>query len=266
VLSGYIRLIRPINCLMGVMGAVIAIFVSGSGPAGNYILSAIVIILAMGGGNALNDYLDVDTDRIVHPDRPLPLGEIEGHRALAFSGALFFTSIMFSFLLSPKVFIVVAINVSLLVLYEIRLKRSGIPGNVVISYLVGSVFLFGGAVVGSMSRILPLFFLGFLSNFGREIAKGIEDLEGDKGKRRTLAIVNLPMARIVSFFSVIMAVMLSPIPHFYGGFSLFYIYIILMADAIFLYSLYLLIKNLKSSRAMRIAMMIALLAFVGGAL
>jgi geranylgeranylglycerol-phosphate geranylgeranyltransferase len=48
--------------------------------------------------------------------------------------------------------------------------------------MTGMAFLYGGAAAGSIQRaVLPAVF-AFLSNFGREVVKDVEDVKGDEAK------------------------------------------------------------------------------------
>jgi len=67
---------RPINCAMGALGTALAIFISGGGSASGYLIGAVTAFMVMAAGNALNDYMDVEIDRIAHPNRPLPSGRM----------------------------------------------------------------------------------------------------------------------------------------------------------------------------------------------
>lgn len=266
-IHGYLRLIRPINCFMGAFGAVIAIFISGGNQIqiNSYTLGAITTFFSMAAGNALNDYMDIGIDRIAHPDRPLPSGRISRKGVPYIATALFFLALTVSIPLGANAFSIVSINILLMIFYELYAKNNP-SGNIIISYLVGSIFLFGGAISGKLRDSLFLFLLAFFATLGREIAKDIEDLEGDRGKRRTTALINLPAARYLSALFTLLAVALSPLPYLYGIFSLFYLIFIALADWLFILCVIKIFRDEKSSTIMRYSMLIALLAFIGGAI
>jgi len=264
-LRDYLRLIRPINCFMGAFGTVIAIFISGGSSINSYAFGAATAFLAMAAGNALNDYIDIEIDRIAHPDRPLPSGSISRKGALYMAAALFFLALTVSTPLGADAFTIASINIMLMILYELYAKNNP-SGNIIISYLVGSIFLFGGAIGGQLRDSLFLFLLAFFATLGREIAKSIEDLEGDRGRRRTIALINLPAARYLSALFTLIAVALSPLPYLKGIFSLFYLISVALADGLFILCVIKIFRNEKSSTIMRYSMIIALIAFIGGAI
>ncbi|MFQ6071155.1 MAG: UbiA family prenyltransferase [Methanosarcinales archaeon] len=137
--------------------------------------------------------------------------------------------------------------------------------------LVGSTFLFGGAVFGieGIKVISVLFMLSMLATISREIIKDIEDLIGD----RDLGAITLPVlygnkksAIIASIFGFI-AVILSPLPYVQNLFEIKYLFIVAVADICFCLAIaQLLIKKSpkKSSFFLKLAMFIALIAFVIG--
>jgi geranylgeranylglycerol-phosphate geranylgeranyltransferase len=265
MLKEYAEIARPINCAMGAMGTVLAVFISGSSSVCGYLIGAAIALLVMAAGNALNDYMDVEIDRIAHPNRPLPSGRMSAKSALHFSILLFALGIVASVPLGAIVIAIVSVNIAFMVLYEAWGKRNP-SGNVIISYLVGSLFLFGGAISGSIEGVLVLFFLSFFATLGREMAKGIEDLEGDRGKRKTLAVISLPAAKYLSVTFIATAVALSPLPYAQGLFSEVYLILVAFTDVVFLYSMISVLNGKRASVLMRYGMILALVSFIGGAI
>jgi len=46
------------------------------------ILASVAAALVCGAGNSLNDYLDIETDKLNHPKRPLPRGDLPPYIAV----------------------------------------------------------------------------------------------------------------------------------------------------------------------------------------
>ena len=240
-------------------------------PLTTPLLVFFVVFLITGAGNAINDFFDAEIDAINRPNRPIPSGKISKKNAKYFSIALFVLGIALSYTLSNIGFIIALFNSILLIYYSKKLKRTVLFGNIAIGYLVGSAFLFGGAVFGieGIKVISVLFMLSMLATISREIVKDIEDLVGD----RNLGAITLPIlygnkksAIIASIFSFI-AVILSPIPYVQNLFEIKYLFIVAVADICFCLAIaQLLIKNSpkKSSFFLKLAMFIALIAFVIG--
>jgi geranylgeranylglycerol-phosphate geranylgeranyltransferase len=123
--------------------------------------------------------------------------------------------------------------------YNLVGKRSGFPGNLMVSSCVSLPFIFGGAIVGSITGSLIIFSLmAFLANTGREVTKGIADIKGDKSRNiKTLAVTHgLKKAGKIAAVFYLAAVAISPTPFILGWLSSFYLIIVSIADLGFLYS------------------------------
>jgi len=273
-----IELSRPGNSLLAASFVILVAVMAGMNPRYDLqiiLTAAAVATLITAGGNTINDYYDRDIDAINKPNRPIPSKRIRGNVALAYSLLLFILGIFMSLFLNPFALTIAIFNSFLLVFYAYDLKKTGFLGNIVISYLTASVFLFGGAVVNTTLSWWIGFVLAacaFLVTAGREIAKDIEDIKGDrKAGARTLPIVlgNAKSALLASAFLVIVT-LFSPIPYLLGIFHWYYIVVISIADLLFIYSIYLLLKNPDTKSAaqvqknLKIAIIIALLAFITG--
>jgi len=114
---------RPINCAMGALGTALAIFISGGGSASGYLIGAVTAFMVMAAGNALNDYMDVEIDRIAHPNRPLPSGRMRTKSALYLSILLFALGLTISVPLGALVFVIVSFNITFMILYEVKGKK-----------------------------------------------------------------------------------------------------------------------------------------------
>src|SRR5438132_13105097 len=67
--------------------------------------------------------------------------------------------------------------------YNTRGKKTGLLGNVVVSFNVALPFFFGGLAVNSLRPLLFIFFLlAFLANTAREVANGIADVAVDSSQ------------------------------------------------------------------------------------
>ncbi|MEW5759595.1 MAG: UbiA family prenyltransferase [Candidatus Thermoplasmatota archaeon] len=265
---GLLKLIRPLNCLMASLGIGIGALVGGGIPIeySIVILGMVIGALYTGGGNSLNDYFDRDIDRINHPERPIPLGYVKPKTAIIFSIFLFSLGLCLVLITNNLLCIgIVVINLVLLILYEIKLKNIGFMGNICISWLTASLFIFGGALVNKIFLPLFLSLLAFFACLGREIVKDIEDIGGDEEKRKTLPMeIGIRKASAFAAIFFFIAIILSPLPYYplsiYHSYS--YITIISIADAIFLYSLILIFKSPKmSSITAKVGMCCALIAF-----
>jgi geranylgeranylglycerol-phosphate geranylgeranyltransferase len=269
--GGVVGLFRVGNCLMAALGALLAAVVCVgldglSEFALEVLLSMLVASLFTAAGNALNDYFDREVDKVAHPERPIPSGRVTPSTAFALSSLMFgaaFVLTLFVSLWSVTIFVIALVA---MVGYERYLKAVGFAGNLAISWLTAALFLFGGAAVDKMDLAWILAALAFLATLGREIAKDVQDVEGDRASRRTLPMrIGIKNAGIAASASLIAAVALSPAPYLLDLLSIWYVPVVLAADAIFIYSALILMKNPEQGqKIVKLAMLVALLAFLLG--
>ena len=195
----------------------------------------------LAGTMVLNDIYDVDTDRINIPDRPIPSGRIQITEAYVLAISLSILGIISAALLGFETFLVALLALGLMVYYNIRGKKTGTLGNIVVSFNIALPFVFGGFAVNTLRPLLFIFsIIAFLANMGREVAKGIADVSGDKLQGvRTLAVDKGPKsAASVSAGLFIAAVAISFLTPLFDKISFWYYPVIVLADLGFLYSSY----------------------------
>lgn len=272
-MNPWIRLIRPVNALMGFVAtyisALVGIGLSIEGRLFPVTVAAACVFLVTGGGNIINDISDVETDRINHPTRPIASGKISVRAGTYFAIVLFTAPVILSILFLPYLAtLIVALAIITLVAYEERLKKLGLTGNLAISVLVGLIFIFGGISVESIERMVPLFFMAFLTNTSRELAKDIEDMEGDVDRNTFPKKYGTASASILAAILTLLGISISYLPYYIGFFGPVYLAIVLVADGIFVLSIVFLRSNAKlSQNFFKIAMICGLVAFtVGGIL
>ncbi len=238
---GLLELTRPVNAVVAGGLTLIGAFVAGglTGPGGALMpaaAAAAATVLAVGAGNAVNDYFDRDIDRVNAPDRPIPSGAVSPRAALAFSGVLFALAVALALTLPPVAIAIAVVNLLALVAYTELFK--GLPGvgNAVVAYLGGSTFLFGGAAVGEPLTAGILAALAALSTFARELIKDVEDVAGDRQEGLNtlpIAIGERP-ALAVALLSLALAVAASPLPYLTGTLGVAYLVAVIPGDAVML--------------------------------
>ena len=272
--QGYLKLFRLGNCVMAALGALLAsVICAGVDEVSHFVmeiaLSMAVVVSFTAAGNSLNDYYDREVDRVAHPERPIPSGKVAPKTARALAFGLFTLAFVLSVFVSWQSVTIVLVSIVIMVGYERSLKAEGFAGNLAISWLTGALFLFGGAAVGKLELAWILAALAFLATLGREIVKDIQDIEGDKGSRRTLpmrvGVKNAGIAGSAAFFG---AVALSPLPYLLDLLSIWYVPVVVAADGIFIYCALIHFQNPeKGQKVTKLGMLVALLAFfLGGVL
>ena len=276
-MRGFLSLARPLNCVMSAVGVGIAAVatVGLAGVAARALsigIAGLVAALFAAAGNALNDYYDRDTDRVNHPDRPIPRGEVSPNHARSFAALLFAASFVGALWVNVEAILVVAANLAAMLSYEKFFKSRGGSGNALIAYLVGSLFVFGGlAAYGgdlqALSRAVVLGLLAGLATTGREIAKDIEDVAGDVDRRTLPKRIGVRPAGAVAAAAFVAGAIFSLVPFSFAGVGLPYLAIVAVADTMFIYSgVYSARNPARAQRVAKYGMIVALVAFLAGGL
>ena len=252
----WLVLFRAGNCITGFVGVFLgAILTLEELPSGNNLnittLLALSVYSFMASWNALNDYLDLEIDKINRPDRPLPSGRINKTVAMIaiISGCIISFGTLFlagqiandltdNFEDWYPTIVIWFLALALLLNYEddrvlLGLKNRGLPGNLAISISVGLVVLFGAAGIFDPlnQRAVSLFVIGTLYNFSREIIKDVEDMDGDKGRNTYAMRVGADKARLTSWVILLITLVALLTPFAMGIFEL--IHIVFLAPGLF---------------------------------
>ncbi len=269
-LRDWTSIIRPVNGIMGIVGTLISSFIGlGYGITGHYaeaFVAALSVFLVTSGGNVINDIYDRETDRINHPERPIPGGRISVSSARVFSAALFAVPILLAFFfLNYEALTIVVIAEILLIVYESNAKRRGLSGNIIVGSLVGLIFIFGGISVGSAYKMYILFVMAALTNIGREITKDVEDMTGDVDRKTFPKQYGKKNSAYLVTALVLIAVAASFIPYIIHIFTFYYLIPVVVADALFIYTASMVQKDpSKSQKYSKYAMILGLLSFIVG--
>ena len=223
-MNPYIALTRPGNVVLTAVAVVAGSFIAAGNNIVDFqieiLIASISAMMLVGGGNALNDYNDRESDKENHPNRPIPAGLISADNTLLYSQFLLGGGLLVVlFGLANKLpFIVALIGTVTLISYENRLKALGMSGNIAVGFMSGAVFLYAGMVVNDPGPTLWMFGLAFLATVSREIIKDIQDLEGDTDRFTLPARMGITKSLIVAGTILIAAWSLSytAIPQFEG--------------------------------------------------
>lgn len=175
-----IRLMRPSTSLLAFLSIMLPTY-SRTGSLTISLERAVPLLLISLCTFIINDLDDIEKDRINHPDRPLPCGDIEPKLA----ASLYFTCLAFA-LLTVKTYINDASNAFLYYLLIIAITNYGY----VVEYLTPAKALYVACAAS-----IPIFILAnwhqddlslptialanMLFNLGREMCKDIADRAGD---------------------------------------------------------------------------------------
>jgi len=278
-LSGYLRLMRPINCLMMgfavIVGAVLASSNILNNLWQNLIYGFLTGFMLTAASMTINDYYDREIDAINEPNRPIPSGLIKPKESLVFAFALTTIGFVAAYLTSISCFVIAIITWTIFATYTTVGKRSGLPGNFLVSTCVAIPFIYGNVAVVNEVKLNVLVFVSmvFLSNTGREVTKGIVDVQGDKMQNvKTLAAsYGEKTAAVAAALFYLSAVSLSPIPWFLSLVSFWFIPLVAITDFGLVGSSFMLLKDYSRENARKVKnlallwFIIGLLAFIVGA-
>lgn len=164
-----------------------------------YAVLILSVLLVMSGGYVINDLQDLPIDKVNRPNRPLASGAISEDRATSLFPVFSGLGIALGYLIACRIDyssfgIIHLIAVSLLWVYSNYYKGRPLVGNLLISILAGitilviPIFDFFPTITAETWEIdrgfLYVFggyaFFSFVITFLREIAKDLEDQEGDR--------------------------------------------------------------------------------------
>lgn len=281
-LRAYLKLMRPANCLLMGFAVVVGAALTFSG---NLItpLNLLGVVLGFVTGFTLtaasmtvNDYYDREIDAVNEPGRPIPSGAVKPEQAVLFAGFLSGIGFVAAILTNVLSLAIAIFAWFVLIVYVTIGKRTGLPGNFLVSICVSIPFIYGSAAILGGVSLNVVFFVAmvFLSNSGREITKGIVDVEGDKSKGvRTLAVQHgEKKAAIAGALFYLSAVALSPLPYVLNVVSTWYLPLVTVTDIGLTVSSVMLLRNFSRENARRIKktvllwFMFGLLSFIAGSI
>ncbi|MDG6985944.1 MAG: geranylgeranylglycerol-phosphate geranylgeranyltransferase [Nitrososphaerota archaeon] len=279
-LRAELELVRPVNCAMIGFAVVVGAYVSKP-PA----VSPVQLTLGFLTGfficaysMVVNDRYDLEVDKVNQPGRPIPSGRVSASEAAAMSYVTLGVGLAFAALSFDLLALLIAAAYALLSwLYNARAKKTGFAGNLIVASSLAIPFIYGGAVMGGSiggSLLLMMALTAFFSGVGREVVKGMADVDGD-AKRDINSIARSrgqAFAAWVGAAFFVFAVFTSWVPLLTGLANGIYTIGVVVPDAIFLFLAAAIVARHDPSGAHRVknialaGMTLGLLVFIGGAL
>ncbi|MBY9001257.1 MAG: UbiA family prenyltransferase [Candidatus Heimdallarchaeota archaeon] len=220
IILSYITILRVINGI--VAGAAAAFGLVLSLPIDvtdiDFLTIGLVVLAAMFvscQAMIFNDIADREEDKINAPQRPIPSGKISIKAAYVY-GIIFACFALITAIVIDIINNLYGLSVLTAIifggsldLYDFKLKQLGFWGNVTIGLNVTALFAYGALhsylVYGGTFQYVPIIVgaAAGLGNIGREVIKGLPDVEGDRESGvKTLAVElgTKPAAVIGSIF------------------------------------------------------------------
>lgn len=198
----------------------------------------------------LNDYFDLEVDRINAPNRPLPAGIISPPEVIVLTIVATFLGLIASSIISIYALIVSIILWIIAVLYNWKLKETGLLGNFMVSFSVAITFILGGIIVGNPWNKIVLTFsvMAFFIDLGEEIAADAMDIDGDKKRNSKSIAIKMGRKVALNISSILfsLVILISFIPIYFSWLGISYLLMILIADVIIFLSVLKLLRSRTS--------------------
>lgn len=198
-----------------------------------FTISLLSTLLIAAAGYIINDYFDVKTDKINHPETVVV--DVFIKRRIAMILHIIFNAIglLLGLILALKCHSIILImfqvlSVLLLWFYSTHFKKQLLVGNIVVSVLTATIplmpmiyeyYLIGGIdsltsfLIGDFLKTLVIIVIGysifaFLTSFAREVIKDMEDYKGDiQTGCKTMPIVwGMITSKVVTFFVIVIII------------------------------------------------------------
>lgn len=242
-LSGLVRLFRfelPFTAgLCAVLGQLLAL--SALPTVSEMILGFLSVFLISAAALILNDYFDIESDKINAPNRPLPSGLVSKQDVILLTVGVTLLGVITGWLISTAAVLVIMGVWVIGFLYNWRFKKVFLVGNLMVSLSVGMTFIFGGVSVNRPFSHLVWFFAAwvFLINLGEEIAADAMDIEGDRkaGSRSLALVLGREKALKISASLFLIVIAASSLPFVLGWLGWLYLPPFILTDAVMFYAL-----------------------------
>lgn len=224
-MRAYLAIIRPYNILLTLLTQAVFMvaasrtnFINIDWENFSFPESYLVILtccLTAAGGYVINDLFDVETDHINRPNKRILKRDISHKAAIAYYVVLTAAGQVCGYWAGLGVGLFSTAIAILLYFYSSDLKAMGLPGNLLIAFMSGSVIYIASRGIHEIHRgyFAEYAFLAFLLTLSRELIKDAEDIEGDKqqncetfpivhGTKKTNLLSNVILGTIVTFLGI----------------------------------------------------------------
>jgi geranylgeranylglycerol-phosphate geranylgeranyltransferase len=197
------------------------------GFLGGFILS--------GAMNTFNDIKDLEIDRIIKPNRPLPRSAVTVRNAKLFAFLLTSIAIVITIILFSEILVYLLLIIFLGFLYSYGFQKIPVLKNFLVAFLISTPLLLSAWIIErenvfSNKLIMNLFSLAVISFMLFEWLKDLIDLEGDSrnGKITIPVIIGSKSSAILIFsgFSIILFLFWSYLGLFQLSFAIIAIMIV----------------------------------------
>ncbi len=280
----FLKLIRIQNLLIGILSLLLLRFcilspifeqnnISLQLSNFNFIIFIVMSLLTAASGYIINDYYDIETDRINKPEKNIIGTNISVMSSLIIYFSFIIISTAIGIYLSMiageiKLGLINILAILMLWHYSYRTKHQFLFGNIIVAlissfYAVIYLWLFEFFMLKSNPITFPdtvkvfellnpviwsYFGFAFLVSVIREIIKDVEDIEGDKkiGSRTMPIILGFTKTKIVLISLIIICFVLLAFAQYYlylNSFQKVFWYLAIVVQPLLIYLCYLLIRS-----------------------
>lgn len=239
--KGLVQLLRPeLPFAAGVCVVIGEIMALGSlPPLSKLFLGFMWGVFLSSPAMILNDYFDIEVDRVNAPQRPLPSGLVSPATAILFTVITTLVGLTASFYLGQAALVLYLVFWLIGFIYNWKLKEMGLYGNLLVSFSVAITFILGGIVVGEPRNkaVWIISLMVFFFDLAEEIAADAMDIEGDK-KRNVKSVAILlgkKQALRISAVLFLLVIVISLLPVFFNLLGTSYLIIISLTDMVILF-------------------------------
>ena len=277
-LKGAIQLFRPeLPFAAGVcvvLGEIIAL--GGFPYVRELALGFVCGFFLSGAALTLNDYFDIEVDKVNAPERPIASGLLTAWDAILLTILATLIGLVAAFFIGSLAFLIGVIFWVVGVLYNWRFKAYGLWGNLMVAASVGITFILGGITVGQALNKIVWFFglIAFLIDLAEEIAGDAMDIEGDKKRSSQSIAIRMGRGTALRFTAslFLLVVLLSFVPFVLGWLGVSYLLLICVMDvAVVFFTIKLLqsktpTEGRSAMRGIYLGSLLGMLAFIVGQL
>ena len=184
--KNYLELIRPFTLIAPMVGFFSGtIIASEAMPNFTCLLGALSAVILNAASNVINQYFDLEIDKINKPLRPFPSRKISKREIISFSFILYFSALFLSLLVNLKLFLIILFTAIISFCYSappLRIKKYPFLSNIFIALPRGMLLIIAGWSVSSPVFTIEPWFIGLifaLYLFGASTTKDFSDIKGD---------------------------------------------------------------------------------------
>ena len=241
------QILRLHNLILGGLAVIISGYLLNHPFNFLTIICILIVMIVMAMAYVMNDYIDIQSDQINHPHRPLVTKKISYPQI--FYIIFILSIILFLLILNINYYALLFLLIIIFPLtmtYNVYFKNIPIVGNLVTSLLLGSIFIFSEITLNYSGHILTLpFLLCVAFNLLREMIKDMHDYEGDFHNNSYTAPIYFgkrTMNKIIIIYNFFL-ILICLIPYFIFHLNInFLLFLIIIIEIPLLYSVFLLIK------------------------